>query len=276
MKVLGQSARADKGRLPEPLASLVDTLRRDPEWLKDVQAQDIVVHALNKLLDNHYFLIRNATFEGLELPIPLILIGPPGVWVLYPSALRGIYQAKANEWKVLKDRRQTYVPSRTNLLTRTSLFGTAVETYLGDRGYSQYKIEPVLIFTDPGIHIESDHPSIRIVQIDALDRFVNSLSKSALIISWKESQVLVNILSKETIEEEEESLEPVRDAFSFVEEREPVKLPEISIPLPRDDKVVKVTKKVPLTSHQLLFLGFMIVFNILLLVGFIILILVLS
>jgi hypothetical protein len=61
MKIVGQSVRADRHRLPEPLAGLVDSLRRDPEWLRDTQAQDAVVNALDRLLDNRYYLIRNAT-----------------------------------------------------------------------------------------------------------------------------------------------------------------------------------------------------------------------
>jgi hypothetical protein len=276
MKVLGQSVRADKHRLPEPLGGLVDTLRHDPEWLRDTQAQDVVVNALNRMLDNRYYLIRNATIEGLEIPIPLILVGPPGVWVLYPSALKGIFRAKGSDWEKMDDHRQTYSPAKPNLVTRATLLGTAVGTYLSDRGYAQYKIEPVLIFTDPGTHIETVHSAVRMVLMDALDRFVNSLIKSALIISWKEGQVLVNILSKEANLEESEPLEPERDAFSFIDERQPPKLPEISIPLPKDEKVVKAFKRVPFTSRQLLLLGLMIVVNILLLVGFVVLILLLS
>jgi hypothetical protein len=276
MKVVGESAQADKSRLPEPLARLVETLKYDREWLKDTRAQEIVVGALNKLLDNHYVLIRNATLEGLELPIPLILVGPPGVWVLYPSALRGIYRANGAEWEEMNDRRKRYIPSRPNIINRASLIGTAVETYLSEHGFSQYKIEPVIVFTDPGTHVESVNPSARIVLMDALDRFVTNLMKSALIISWKETQILVNLLSKGAIIAEEESLEPNRDAFSFIDEREPVRFPEVSIPLPHDEKVVKAFKKVPFTNRQLLFLGCMIIVNILLLVGFVVLILILS
>jgi hypothetical protein len=281
MKIIGEDPQARKKNLSNPIDRAIKTLLRDPEQIREMQAQEAAITALEKMLDNRYFVIRNAEIEGLEIPIPLILVGPPGVWVMVPVAMRGFYRARGDEWERVGNRQDNYIPMRPNLVERTAMFGKVVQTYLAGRGYEKYKVEPVLIFTDPGVHVETEHPSVRIVLMDALDRFVSSLLKSTPIINWKDSQVLINLLKKGSVFVEEEGgelLEPLKDEFSFVDEKEKrtVKLPEISIPLPPDDRVVKAMKKVPFTSNQLIFLGCLIVINIMILGAFVILIIVLS
>ena len=272
MKIIGEDPQVTKKPGTGPL-------RRRPPSIGESKAEEIVLAALQKALDNRHFVIRNLELDGLEIPIPLVLVGPPGVWVLYPTLQRGFFRAKGDEWERLSDRHHDYTPVHPNMVTRTVLMGKAVETFLAGHGYEKVKVEPVLIFTDPGVHVESVRSAVRIVLMDALFRFVGGLLKSAPVLNWRDSQILINLLTKGSVEEpESEPSEPEQDEFSFVEkkERRKLTLPDISIPLPPDDKVVKAMGKVPFTSKQLVFLGCLIVINILILAGFVVLILVLS
>ena len=69
------------------------TLRHGSSWYADMQAQETVVSRLENALDDSFTLIRNHILPGLDIPIPLTLVGPSGVHVIYASGIKGIYQA---------------------------------------------------------------------------------------------------------------------------------------------------------------------------------------
>jgi len=274
MKIVGDSVLGSKSQSHAPILT---TLKRDQSWMRDLKAQDKAIAMLERSLDNRYYLIRNANLEGLDIPIPLILAGPTGLWVLYPTALRGVFRAKGDSWEQMDERSNNFRPCQPNLLSRALLIAQAVEKFLAEHGFSQIKVEAAIIFVHPGVHVEMQHPAVRIVLLDALERFVNKVQQGPLIINWKDTRVFVSLLSKVDLDEESSSVEEIKDEFSFKDEQaKPLKLPEISIPYPPDEKVVKAIKKVPFNTKQLLVLGFLLGINILILMAFVVVILIFS
>ena len=66
--------------------SIPDLLRGiweyDLSWYRDLKAQDILLANLKKNLGDDFYLVRSLTWPGIGFPIPMVLIGPPGVQVI--------------------------------------------------------------------------------------------------------------------------------------------------------------------------------------------------
>lgn len=160
-------------------------------WLKEVEAQPIVIAILEKGLARGYTLLRNVTLPGLEIEIPLILVGPTGIYVLYVTPLRGTYRARGEEWGLLEG--ENFRPARINLLRRTARLGRAVQVYLQKQGFGDLPpVEAVLLGADPGLIVESVRPIVRVVQRDALERFAASISQARVVLGVDRIQQIVN------------------------------------------------------------------------------------
>lgn len=256
--------------------SLDSLLRTDRLWAQDTQAQEGIISLMQKSLDTRYTLLRNVLLEGLEIPIPLVLVGPPGLRVLYVSGERGVFRARDEYWEKLDERSQNYRSSQPNLITRTELMGKAVDAYLATHVENLPIVEPVLMFADPGVHVESVHPKVRVVLMDAMERFFTALVQGRPFLSPQQVQMIVNLLSHSSDEmEKEESVPEKEDGFSMKDDEKPKRtLPSIDIPVPNDEAALRLVKKVPpITTKQWIVLGCLMFVNIALIVGFVIFIL---
>jgi hypothetical protein len=231
-----------------------------------------VIAALGKALNNQYVLLRNVTLEGLSIPIPLVLAGPPGVRIIYASAVRGVYRAKGEGWEKMNDGSKNFSIHRPNLITRTLLMARAVLAYLNNQGQTLPEVEPVIVFTQPGVHVETVRPVVRVVLMDALDRFITGFVQSRGILTPDQIQDIVKLLGGRVDIVETAAGEIERDAFSFREEhlRAPSRLDKI----PRGDKMVsRLTSKVPFTTRQVVLLGMLVFINIIVLIALVIILL---
>jgi len=253
-----------KIKKPGPLNRALGTVknsfsRREPK------AEEIVIDALKKVLDNKYFMLCYTKLEGLEVPIPLILVGSPGIWVIYPSSHKGICRAEENNWEVMDERSRHYRPGKPNLLVVANSMAKAVEKYLTDRKFSVPTIEPLLIFTNPGVHVEASHPSVRIVQADALGRFAIGVIQGEIVLNPSEIQQIVDALQGVV---DQNQPKEIHDAYSFREEsppRKPVRLPLPQMPdVAREEPEIirKVSQQATFTKRQWLLLASLLVVNI--------------
>ncbi|MGD0611630.1 MAG: NERD domain-containing protein [Anaerolineales bacterium] len=151
-------------------------------WITEVQAQRSIIAALDKVLDKSFTVLRNVPLADLDANIPLILIGPPGVYVIYVTSLQGTYRAKGDQWGTISG--STFKDEKPNLLTRTERMARAVQVYLQRQGYMTLTgVEAVLLCSDPGVHVDSLRPIVRVVMRDALERFAASLTQSRLVLT---------------------------------------------------------------------------------------------
>ncbi len=158
-------------------ARLRGTLKYGFSWYPDLQAQKVVIAKLEKLLERGYVLIRNFTLPGSEVVIPIILIGPPGIQVITVSDVKGFFEAKGTEWNTnTKGRAQ---PASVNLLKRADRFSRAFQAYLKRQKIElPCTVEAVLVCANPGAHLETVQPAIRVVKSDAVNSFAESLLKA--------------------------------------------------------------------------------------------------
>jgi len=182
MKVIDQTPYFSTDGKISALDQVKATMKLGAAWVQETQAQTGVMAALERGLDKKFTLLRNVTLPGLEISIPFILVGPTGVYAMYVTTLRGMYRAKGDMWGTLAG--NTFKPSSTNLVTRTARMARAVQVYLQRQGYEGAgAVEAVLLCANPGLHVDSVRPIVRVVQSDALERFAISIAQARVSLS---------------------------------------------------------------------------------------------
>lgn len=231
------------------------------------QAQDTLVRHMSRTMGGMFTLLRNFRLKGLDLRIPLILIGPPGVYLIYATAIKGIFEAK-NDVLSFMDKTEKFEPARPNLIARTALFTDALQTQLEEMGDGLIEVQPVLFFSSPGAHVNSIRPTVRVVQVDGMERFTSGLLQGETILEREQAQKLVNSLTTLPEPEPQASDEELRALAEPAEKPAPAKL-VIPDHLLMAKQLQALSKKVPLTSGQWIFLGVMAFLETLILMGLI-------
>lgn len=144
-------------------------------WPRELEAQSAIIKFFDKQLEKGYTLIRNMTLGQSGIMIPIILLGPTGIYVIEITHLRGHYEARGESWNV--ESGNGYAPAPINLIQRTQRMARALQAYIERQGVRlPVAVEPVLIAGDPGLHIESNRPVIRVMMIDGIKTFVSGLA----------------------------------------------------------------------------------------------------
>jgi len=276
MKVLESQTKPKQSGLPDPLNKLVSSLKLGGESAKDVKAQDIVIAALDKILDNRFTLLRNITLEGLDVPIPLILVSPAGVRVMYVSSVHGIFQASGEMWEALDERTQKYKAVKPNLITRTLLMARAVDAYLKVRSDDFPAVEPDLFLPDPGAHVEANRPAVRIVKRDGIDHFAAGLMQSSAMYGKEKAQSIIKVILDPHHSPKGIAGEILEEEALPIAEETAERPPAVRKPPSRDQLIARKLSKAPFSNTQLLVLGCLVLANICLVIGFVVAILVLS
>ena len=171
---------------------ILATLKFGTAWYPEIKAQKIVIDSLNYNLDKGYTLLRNIVLPGSQATIPLILVGPAGVSVIVVTNLKGAFQAKGDNWEVIEGGKIRSVKS--NLVVLTSKMARAVKYYLKKRDIEVAEVDGVLICSDPGMHVESSRPIVRVVMRDAIEHFVITLNRAAPTLTGNTAQTIINRL----------------------------------------------------------------------------------
>jgi hypothetical protein len=208
MKIVDQTPfYKEKGEL-----SLIDRgkaiMQFGTSWFKEVEAQKSVIAVLGKALDKNFTILVNVIPAGLDARIPLILVGPTGVYVMSITPLKGMFRAKGDQWGTISG--NTFRPAKPNLLTRTERMARAIHVFLQRQGYSDLNgVEAILLSSDPTANIDSMRPIIRVVMRDALERFAVSVAQGRIVMNPESAYDIVNRLLNPPTPAPSNPVEPV-------------------------------------------------------------------
>jgi hypothetical protein len=150
-------------------------------WPSELQAQKAIVSYFDRQLEKGYTLIRNYTLGKSGITIPIILLGPAGIYVIHVAYLKGRYEARGDAWNVASG--DGYKPASDNLIQKTLRMARALKSFIERQGVQvPVDIEPVLIGGDPGLHIEPVKPAVRVLMIDGVKSFVTSLTTGEQVL----------------------------------------------------------------------------------------------
>jgi len=150
-------------------------------WFPELEAQKAIITQLDQVLEKGFTLIRNLTLANSQIIEPLILVGPPGVIVIYVTPLAGFYEAKGDQWNVVNSGHPA--PAPINLMQRVARLALALQVYLERHGVNlPGPIEAVLMSSNPAMHIDSLRPAVRVVMSDAIKQFAASLLQARPVL----------------------------------------------------------------------------------------------
>ena len=282
MRIIDQTPLISEDGSINSINRIKGTLQYGFSWYPDLQAQQQAIDLFERHLGKKFTLIRNHTLGKSKITVPLILIGPPGIKVIFVTHLLGTYRAKGDMWGTISG--GNFKEASINLLKRTAQLGKAVRIYLDRKNFNLPEgIEPILLSINPGLHIASVRPIVRIVMSDAVDRFAAALAQEPPMMSVE----IVHEIAEEIInprppkqppepEKKQNQPSPARDKseidFAFEEEDAPAAKTAPSKPRRVSRPPVKKTPETyfGLTGKQLAILGILGAILILFLVLFII------
>src|SRR5215216_3338172 len=182
MKIIDKTPLVnEKGEL-SILQRIQGMLQYGFNWPRELQTQKAIITYFDRQLEKGYTLIRNHTLGQSGISVPIILLGPTGIYVIHISYLRGRYEVKGDMWNEASG--EGYKPAPVNLVQQTMRMARAVRAFLERQGVKvPVEVEPVLIAGDPGLHIESVRPAIRVMMIDGIKSFVSNLATGNPVLS---------------------------------------------------------------------------------------------
>ena len=183
MKVIDKTPLQDEEGKISPWQRLRGTLEFGPSWYPELEAQKAVVSQLERVLEKGFALVRNATLGRSQITEPLVLIGPMGVYVIYVTTLSGFYEAKADQWSLVKSGQSYPVANKDNPMAHVARLARALQIYLDKQGISlPGPVEPILMASNPALHVETQRPMVRVVLSDGIRQFAASLLQGRAIL----------------------------------------------------------------------------------------------
>jgi hypothetical protein len=178
-------------------------------WTADTKAEETIIASLKQFIDNTYTVIRNVMLEGIDIPIPLVLVGPSGIYVLLSSGEAGVFRAKGEVWMAMNRKSRKYAPVRKNLIARAQLMARVVDAYLTHHQRPHPPVQTALLFGNAGAHVDSVRSAVRVVLKDGMERFANSVVQGQAVYKTRdETQEIVDTLTGNLPLPEEALVEP--------------------------------------------------------------------
>ena len=191
MKLIDQTPLQDEKGEIGIIQRVQGTLQYGLNWYPELEAQKFALGLLERGLGKGYTIIRNVTLGASGIVLPLAIVGPAGIFVAYVTHLRGQYQAKGDSWGQMSG--ASFKPAGINLLTRTERLARALQAFIERQGVKlPQPVEPLLFTTSPGMHVQSLRPIVRVIMVDALERWATSLSKAAPVFTVESAYELAD------------------------------------------------------------------------------------
>jgi hypothetical protein len=272
MKIVDCSPEPGKSSALENFSNQLEHLLQvAPFFRKTGQAEQMMISQMERAFSNKFFLIKNASIEGLEKPFPFILVGPPGVYLLNICEQKGIYRAKDEEWSEMKGRNRQFEPVNPNLTKETLHLARGLGDHLSDHLGLIHDIRPVLVILNPGTHVDSVRPAVRIIMMDGLERFIARLSIETLQLSSEEVEDILSLLTQPPAMDMD-GIEA--DTSGEKAKRElPALKPVLAIEPAVSRNINSIAQKLHFNTRQWIFLVVLGIANIFLLITFLIIIL---
>lgn len=195
MKIIDQTPLVDANGQLSLVNRIQGMLKYGFSWPANLEAQEKAIAILNRAIEKNHTLFRNQRLGASEIIVPLILIGSSGIYVLDATPLKGLYRARGEEWGTVANGR--FQPASINILSRTARLAKILQVFFERQGLKlSAPVEPVLLAADPGMHIESLRPAVRVVMSDAIERFAAGLLANRPVYNPTEVSELVERLER--------------------------------------------------------------------------------
>ena len=235
----------------------------------DEHAEDAIIARFMRVLDNRFIMIRNLPLEDTEGKFPLIIVGPTGLVLVNVSPAQGFFKARDDSWWEMSKTTHRYGPGRPNLIKQSQEYAQQLAALLDKREKSHPEVVPALVFANPGVHIETTNPAIRIVLMDGVESLISDILNSEEVLAPNDINLLADAF--EFLENPEKAI-PMGEGEDFFgrDLLEPEKKPTFKLPkvnLPTNLSLPPVEEKLKFSPRQWLIIEVLMVLTIVVLVG---------
>jgi hypothetical protein len=255
------SARGKPGSPKTILDQMQAASRKSP-------AQEMLLRNLGNYLDNRYVLVEDALPSGFMEPLPAVLAGPTGLWLINTSSISGVYRASGDGWEQMDEKSGVFRPAKSNPVAWTVEQARLLTECLSQRHANIPAVEAVVFFSAADAHVELARPSARIVLIDGVQRFISAVLSAPTVLDREAIQKISETLAPVLLETQTPT--EIKDIYTLQEEpvakppRTPTRLEEIARSEPQ--VVNKISRKLPLSRKQWIWIGILIAVNIAILI----------
>ncbi len=158
------------------------------------QAEGQVVGLLEGLLDNRFVVVRGLSAGEQETPLPPLLVGPPGAFLLAVWPKAGFFRIREDQWEIMQRNTRNYRPAKPNVVQQVKAQAEAAAAVLRDALGRPMPVEPLLIFTAPGADVAVSRPVVHPLLPDGLRRYAAQLAKKEAQFSPAEIYQLLDAL----------------------------------------------------------------------------------
>lgn len=247
-----------------------------PHGRQSQKAEELVLQVLQKKLDNRFICLRSFQSPELRAVPGFILIGPPGIFLFRISTVKGIYRAAGDAWEEFDSHSKKFISVKPNPVYETAQSSSELDLVLQRIGIPLPKHETLIYFSNPGAHVDTANPVVRILLADALERFIFGLLRMKPLLETESIDQVIEALSKIVSPQNQNfSVKKEQDIFSLrePEAKKTVKGTTLSKPVLNEPGFFK---KLHFTSRQWLFISMMLIVNIVILVALVMVVLILT
>jgi len=161
-------------------------------YRKGQEGEEQVLEAMRQTLDGNWTLFRNLRLPGRnKADIDLMLVSPPGVWVLEVKALAGEYRNIGEHWEWRAGNR--WEPLKKSPSRQAQDNAVRLANFLRADGIRQW-VNPAVVWAEPESRIEVANPMVPVWTLERLPEELGNIWQS----SWVETSTLERIVEKLT------------------------------------------------------------------------------
>lgn len=161
-------------------------------WYQAHQAQEKAIRVLRQVLDNRFVLLRDLEIADGETPLPPVLVGPSGVYLVYVWPKAGSYRIREGQWEVMQGKQRRYRLGKPNVVQEVLRLQKQLEDFFSDVLGKHVAVTPLMVFTDPGADVASSRPKVRPLLLDGLRRYGAQLAKGETVLTPTDTMALMD------------------------------------------------------------------------------------
>jgi hypothetical protein len=150
--------------IPDRISKSLD--RQVEEHRLGQEGEDNVVQLIVQALDGNWHLFRNLTIPGRnKADLDIVLVGPPGLWVLEVKNYNGIYRNIGESWEYLKKKK--WKKANKNPSRQAKSNSLRLMNFIKADSLKVY-VNPVVVWANTMSRLEVENPSVAIWQYSRL------------------------------------------------------------------------------------------------------------
>jgi hypothetical protein len=155
-----------------PVIGILYYWRRYRTWKMGSTGENMVTQVLNSKLNDDYYLVNDVLYindKGNKENIDHVVLGPKGVFAIETKHYSGKVTCKGSYWQV---------PFPFGRSPSSQAKGNASWVNKAIKAAGVFEtlnvwVKPIVVFSNPDVELETDHPEVEVV---TLDKLVNSIT----------------------------------------------------------------------------------------------------